>query len=496
MKQLEYLSAISNQIINKFGLNFQSNQFEDLERRIRLVANDLKIDDNLASIAYWLQNNELSNTELNILSSHLTINETYFFRETQSLELLIQQIIPELVSKRKGKFEEIRIWSAGCSSGEEPYTIAMIIKEFFPELSDWNITILATDISPVVIQKALQGEYTEWSFRETKENIKNKYFTHSGKIWKINSDIKKMITFSYLNLSKNSYPSSATNTENMDVIFCRNVLMYFTPQLIKDISKRFYNSIVEDGWLITSQVELNDEYFSDFKRVLYNKGIFYQKTMLKDEVAKPFISKPLETKTVQKVKNTVSKPKELIKIRQNISVKRENSEPKQLKIQNFSIKEIEYLFQIYEYQKCINACLQLIEKGNLDNNLFILLIKSYANSGNYDEGEKKLKKLLTNSNVTPEIYYLYASFLYENNNHIEAELILKKIIYLNHKHILSHLMLAELHQKNEKKHLALKHYQTVINMLEYYKTDEILPESDGMTVGRIKELTISLINNL
>ena len=127
MKQLEYLSAISNQIINKFGLNFQSNQFEDLERRIRLVANDLKIDDNLASIAYWLQNNELSNTELNILSSHLTINETYFFRETQSLELLIQQIIPELVSKRKGKFEEIRIWSAGCSSGEEPYTIAMII---------------------------------------------------------------------------------------------------------------------------------------------------------------------------------------------------------------------------------------------------------------------------------------------------------------------------------------------------------------------------------
>ena len=140
--------------------------------------------------------------------------------------------------------------------------------------------------------------------------------------------------------------------------------------------------------------------------------------------------------------------------------------------------------------------MQLIEKEGIDKNLFILLVKSYSNSGNQLGGSEMIKKIITTKAVTSEMYYLYASFLNEQNAKTESEAILKKAIYLNHEHILSHLMLADLFVKKDNKTLALKHYQKVAGLLEAYPDDSIVPESDGMTAGRIKELAVSMINNL
>ena len=181
MIQEDYLLEISKMIANILGLDFQQNQWIDMERRVIAAAIDLKIETDIESLHEWLSKPLFTNNELNTLSGHLTVNETYFFREMTALELFRHEIIPEIIKERRGKNEKIKIWSAGCSSGEEPYTLAIILNEHFPELKDWDITILATDISPNAIQKALHGEYTEWSFRNTDYHIKNNYFTAFGK---------------------------------------------------------------------------------------------------------------------------------------------------------------------------------------------------------------------------------------------------------------------------------------------------------------------------
>ncbi len=491
MRHEEQLIEISKKVVDLLGLNFQPNQFIDLDRRLKATAKDLKIEPNISAIYSWISKPEFTNIELNTLSANLTIGETYFFREKKALDLFKNKIIPDLLNQRQNSKKQIKIWSAGCSSGEEPYTLAIILKEYFPELADWEISILATDISPVAIQKALKGEYTDWSFRENDQYIKNKYFTKSDKLWKINSDIKKMVTFSYLNLSKNSYPSSITHTENMDVIFCRNVMMYFTPQIIKEVSDRFYNAIVEDGWLITSQVELNDEYFSNFKRIIYEKAIFYQKTNITTEkqkisdIASELIPKTLKTKFKKSEKiNTLTE-----------SEKSSKQIPISVKITEHKAVSPADLYQNGEYQKCITAILNLTEQGKINNEIFNLLVKSIANTTNIIEGEKIIKKIISNTTANAEMYYLYANFLLEQNETEQAESLLKQAIYLDHKHILSHFMLGDLALKKNKKQISKKHYETVIELLEEYNDNEIVTDSEGLTARSLKALATSLINS-
>ncbi|MEI8084759.1 MAG: protein-glutamate O-methyltransferase CheR [Paludibacter sp.] len=488
MTKEEYLFEISIKIVSILGLDFQPNQWVDMERRTMAAATDLKIDASIPGLLEWLSKPTFTNIELNTLSGHLTVNETYFFREMTALELFTHDIIPSIIKERRGKNEKIKIWSAGCSSGEEPYTLAIILNEHFPELKDWEITILATDISPNAIQKALHGEYTEWSFRNTDYHLKNKYFSPSGKNWKISPKIKKMVSFSYLNLSKNSYPSSATNTEQVDVIFCRNVMMYFTPQVINEVSARFKKSIVENGWFITSQVELNDEYFSNFERVNYLNGIFYRKTNKPKEIVKARLDLQPSNNYTRIIKE--KQKKQLEPAEKNITV----TKPTEI---FYSTKtDPESYFQKGEYKDCIDSCLFSIAQGGLNNKVFTVLIKSYANLGLFQSGQKVMSQIENSKAVTAEMYYIYASLLNEQNDLKQTEQHLKKAIYLNHNHILSHLMLGDIFLKTDKRTLATKHYENIIRIVSQLNDNEIVPDSDGLTVGRIKELTESIINKL
>ena len=193
------------------------------------------------------------------------------------MSLFVKKIMPEIIQKAEKENRGIKIWSAGCSSGEEPYSIAILIKEHFPELNPSKFTIMATDISPKAINKAISGNYTEWSFRETSDSIRKKYFQNVNGSWNISPEIKRMVNFTYLNLAKNSFSSQLIGAVNVDVIFCRNVLMYLSPDIIKKAAENFHNSLNDGGWFITSQVELNDEYFSIFDKVYFDSGVFYKK---------------------------------------------------------------------------------------------------------------------------------------------------------------------------------------------------------------------------
>lgn len=493
MTKETHLNEISKKIAEILGLCFQSSHFHDMERRLKSAANELGIDNSISGLKHWLSKSSFNNSEINVLSAHLTVGETYFFREKGGLELLKLEIIPNLIKLRQGAEKEIRIWSAGCSSGEEPYTIAMILKEYFPELTDWDITILATDISPVAIQKALHGEYTEWSFRETDVALKNKYFLRSGKNWKILPEIKKMVTFSYLNLSRNSYPSTLTNTGEMDVIFCRNVLMYFTPEVISEVSHRLYNSISGYGWLITSQVELNDIYFSSFERVQYNRSIFYRKSANPKVEVKNQLTAFHDNLPVKHIK-----PYVLRGARKLVRTEQKKYVPEIKQKDNPPLKSANPVahYRKGHYINCIESCQQMIAAGKLDNEIFGLLVKSFANSGLLEEGEEIISDIISKNRTTSEMYYIFASFLREKNDLEQSEIMLRRAIYLNHRHILSHLMLGEIFVNKNRNRLAIRHYEIAIGLLDQFNDGDEVPESEGIMAGGIKALAISRIKKL
>jgi chemotaxis protein methyltransferase CheR len=501
------LTEISLKISRLIGLHFPDNRLKDLERGVLSTAKELRLDENIYKMNDWLtellSGSGSSENDMKVLTSHLTIGETYFFREKPALDFFQKIVIPDIIKRRHGSNRHIRVWSAGCSSGEEPYTIAIILREIIPDIINWRITILATDVSLQSLQKGTEGIYTPWSFREVNKEITEKYFIRSGNNREIKPEIKKMVTFAYLNLAGDSYPSIANNTQDMDVIFCRNVLMYFTPDKIRETGRRFFRALDEKGWLITSQVELNDEYFSPFSRVRFDKGIFYgkkksceHKSASVKSISVTASSKSSSVSKFKRIKPPLKKDKVPEHgIHNESSAKQKHSVPNNESTELFINPEI--LFESGKYRACVDECLRLVEVDANNSHILKLIVKSYANMGKLSEARKWGEILISRKDAqgisSAETYYLYATILIEQNELNLAEEAIKKALYIDPNHLFAHLTMGNLMNTGGKNQRAGKHFQIVCDLLEVYRDDELVPGSDGLTAGRLKEMVESLI---
>ena len=169
------LAGVSEFVALRIGLHFPPERWRDIERGITAAASELGFPD-VESCARALLSAPLTQAQLEVLASHLTVGETYFFREKKSFEALEEHILPELLRARRGAEQRLRIWSAGCCTGEEPYSVAMLLDRLIPDAEAWNVTILATDINPRFLRKAAEGVYGEWSFRDAPGWIRERYF--------------------------------------------------------------------------------------------------------------------------------------------------------------------------------------------------------------------------------------------------------------------------------------------------------------------------------
>ena len=271
------LAQLSEFVANRMGFYFPPERWLDLERGMRSVSRAFEFDD-IESCVQWLVSSPVSRSRIEILASHLTVGETYFFRERPSFDLLEARVLPELIDRRRNTERRLRIWSAGCCTGEEAYSIAILLKRMLPDLEDWQITVLATDINPQFLKKAIDGRYGEWSFRGAPAEFKETYFAkrHNGR-FEILPEIKRMVTFSYLNLMEDTYPSLLSNSNAMDIIFCRNVLMYFGSERAKEVVRKLRLSLLDGGWLIVSPCEASHVLFEQFTTVNFPGTILYKK---------------------------------------------------------------------------------------------------------------------------------------------------------------------------------------------------------------------------
>src|SRR5712692_877475 len=279
------LFRFSEVVAAQMGLHFPREHWSDLERGIRSAAPEFDFKD-AESCLQWLLSSPLAKSQIEILAKHLTIGETYFFREQKSFEILEEHLLPELIRTRRGNEQRLRIWSAGCCSGEEPYSIAISLSKVIPDLRDWNISILGTDLNPRCLQKAAEGVYSEWSFRGAPQWAKERYFRNikDGRSSLLPS-IKKMVSFAYLNLAEDACPSLLNNTNAMDVIFCRNVLMYFHPEKAKKVIQNLHRSLVDGGWLLVSPSETSHVLFSQFVTVNFPGAPLYKKDAHRPQTA-------------------------------------------------------------------------------------------------------------------------------------------------------------------------------------------------------------------
>ncbi|MGH9459161.1 MAG: CheR family methyltransferase, partial [Thermoanaerobaculia bacterium] len=272
------LAESSDLVAAVLGLHFPQERWSDLGRGLAAAAPDLGEPD-ADAVARRLRARSLSRAEIEILASHLTIGETYFFRDPDALRLFEETIVPEVRRAREHE-RRIRIWSAGCATGEEPYSIAMLLDRVLPPESGWEATILGTDINPRFLRKAAEGIYGAWSFRAMPPGARERWFRSVGKRrWELDPRIRGRVTFVWLNLATDPFPALVSETNGVDVIFCRNVLMYFARDRAEEVARKFHAALAPGGWLVVGPAETSATTFSPFEavhaagRTVYRKGL-------------------------------------------------------------------------------------------------------------------------------------------------------------------------------------------------------------------------------
>ncbi|MCS6888577.1 CheR family methyltransferase [Chloroflexus sp.] len=256
------------------GLHYPPQRRADLAYGLQRAAQQLGV----ADLHQLLALIERSPAAWNDVIAELTIGETYFFRNAAQFAALREIILPDLI-QRRAMVRYLRLWSAGCATGEEPYSLAITLRETLPVDPPWQMSILATDINHRFLERAREAVYGSWSFRETPEHVRDRYFIPEGGRWRLRDEIKRDVVFAHLNLVEPSYPSPQLGIIAFDIIFCRNVLIYFDEATTQQIVQRLYDALTPGGWLVVGHAEPNIEFYRQFEThnapgtVLYRKPL-------------------------------------------------------------------------------------------------------------------------------------------------------------------------------------------------------------------------------
>lgn len=279
----------------RLGLAIPETRRADLEHAIEEAARGAGAPSPAAYLAQVARAPDDSPLLLD-LASRVTVTETYFFRDRAAFEALERHVLPALVAARRAQGRRwLRLWSAGCATGEEPYSLAIVLDRLLPDRADWTLTLLATDIHPGALAAAQRGRYREWAFRDTPADIRARYFRPRGAgRFEVARHIRQLVTFRLLNLAGAAYPAAATDTEALDLVLCRNVLMYFTPEARRAAAHRLAAALAPGGWLIVSPTEAAADLFAGLVPVNFPGAVFFRRAEAAAPAPVPVAAMPLK----------------------------------------------------------------------------------------------------------------------------------------------------------------------------------------------------------
>lgn len=496
-------------VLQYSGLYFPEKKRQDLEVGLA-KALDTVPDGLQTPEAYYRflnqDNTPAAQAELDRLINLLTIGETHFFRNQAQFDALAHQILPELLRARQMAAQaahcapQLRIWSAGCATGEEPYSLAVLLHQLIPDIKDWHIFLLATDINEDALTRARQGIYSEWSFRETRaRSMRSIYCTRiSEKQYQIREDIRRMVTFTRHNLIEDDFPTIYNNTTTMDLVFCRNVTIYFSEAITAQLVQKFYQSLVDDGWLVVGHSEPSLVTYRDFQTRTFPGAILYQKTGqptilpanwdLRNPLPSADEARPVPNSTKTAVSSsssaahtsTTRKPTAAAPPRRTdlLIPPAADADMYQLACHQLSQGQIDQAILTLEgaqatlpdSQKAAACC---------------LLARAHADKGVWDQARYWCDKTLAQNTLIPEVYAILAMIDEHKGNYEEAIANLKKAIYVDASQPLFHFNLGMLYQKIGQFDQAQRCWKNADKLLAHWEPDQTIPDSGGTTARRL-----------
>jgi len=496
-----FQSVLNDELMEQFcrilekeiGLFYSKTRWRELEKKLVSISASCGFEDK-AKCLEWLINGPLNKEKLDILTSYLTVGETYFFRDKQLFANLEHEVLPDIVHRHQ-KDRSIRIWSAGCCTGEEPYSIAIALSRLLPNIADWKVSILGSDINPEFLLKAEKAQYKKWSFRTTPPEVIEKYFKkNNDATFSLIPEIKKMVTFKQFNLVSGTYSDIKQGINEMDLVLCHNVLIYFSENQIKTTVHKLTESVCKNGWLSVSAIEAPFISELSLNAHRYPGSIFFKKEPPKKNSHQKVYSAPVhETSHLKKKSQVLDRPPAEVIIKKHTHSKKNETiyEECLLLTKRKSYIEVISLLELLLIP-LLNIPTDLKEHSKEVN----LLIRTYANQGNLNSALEWIEKALLADSLDPSLHYLHATLLQEQGNISEAIKSVKRALFIDSNFIMAYILLGILEKDQGNSKAALRNFKTASDLIDKHSPEENISNGEGFNIEYLKDLILNNIKNL
>ncbi|MCT7965642.1 tetratricopeptide repeat protein [Laspinema sp. D1] len=450
--------------------------------------------------------------EWRTLITLLTTGESYFFRDSGQFWLLENVLLPEVIAYQRqvrssdsNSKPSLRIWSAGCSTGEEPYSLAILLTQLIPDWENWNLLILGTDINHESIEQAKQGLYSPWSFRMVEPTRLPRYFQQRKNQWKLEEKYRKLVTFRVGNLARDRFPDYASDLANLDLIICRNVFVYFDFPVIGEIVEKFANTLRPGGYLITAHAELHGQNLDQLNPKVFSQSVVYQRrdnSSVKIPVShssqgynlpssRPSPSLISTSVKLETLNNKVNRHKNQSPLYPSST----SSSDLTFKNSDVSLllQKAETLFKADRLDESLLTSQHIVRLQPRHFQAYYLIAKIYANLGNYHQAERYCQQAISIDGLAVEPYYIMAHLAEEKGDLDRAKYWLKRILYLAPFSIGAYLELAAIYERESDLKRANKMRRTALDILGNLPTDYSLEHLDKMNLSELKDYLIKAI---
>lgn len=507
----DYL-RFSRLVAERYGLLYPEKRRNELEFGVRQAFLASTCPDFHSYFAV-LSDGENGLLELERLVNHLTIGETHFFRDAGQFDALANYVLPGLIARRRPT-RTIRIWSAGCASGEEPYSIAMLLRDLVPDLDSWTIMIYGTDVNTRYLEWAKRGVYGQRAFRETRAYAyRERFFTPVNNQYQIHPKIRRMVTFGQLNLAEDGYPAYETNTMFMDLILCRNVTIYFPEAVTRGVIHRFYQSLCPGGWLVVGHSEHSLGTYQRFHTHNFPNAILYQRPYEDSLAAKERFVSPDAARLPARNSAGASPGAAAARLVMEVHVEQRSPDPisrryrkgrttGMLLLPTLTIKSA----PIMQPANAVEQAQSLLATGHADQardllqrwidhnpddgRACALLGKAHAGLGEWTQAEIWCRRAIQSDPLNLEGYYILGLVYHHQKKTGQAITMMRKVLYIDHADILGHFTLASFYHQCGQDSLAIKSLENARRMLEKYPPDALVPRSDEISVSMLMHTVI------
>ena len=436
--------GLKDYVLHQTGLSYYADKDEDFALRLsrRIIARSAA---DCGTYLGHLTERPAGQQEMDQLVGELTIGETYFFRHREHFELLRTTIIPELLERNKAK-RTLRIWSAGCATGAEPYSVALLLAlEFRSQLMGWDVSLVATDLNLDFLERARNARFAEWALRETPESIRLRCFIRHGNSWQLRREFTQGVSFRYHNLAGNIELSEGPGW--FDLILCRNVIIYFSREQAVATLGLLQRHLAPRGWLLVGYAEPNMEMFKTFETVTSAASTAYRqpgadKTALRENA--PWLP-PTFTDAPRPARGSgFTRP----------------------------------AFESSALPAAIQEAMPTVDD-----------VRMLADTGHWDAASRLTETLIQADGLNPGSHFISALIHEHMGASDKALAALRRAIYLDRRFALAHYHLGTSFLNLRQPESASRSFRNALEILTTLADDEPLPHGDSITAGELRILT-------